>query len=132
MKTILSVFIILHGLVHIWYILIINRIVDFTPNMGWTGKSWLFSQCFSENSLRYMAIILYLLVTLLFMISGLAILINIEWQKTIITVAALLSSLTIIIFFDGKFELLVQKGFLGLIINLIIISIILYSRIKLN
>lgn len=128
MKTLLSVFIILHGLVHIWYILIITRIVDFTPDMGWTGRSWLLSEYLSGTAIRYIAVLLYLLATLLFVTSGIANLINLEWYKTLLFAAAFLSSITIIIFFDGKLDLLIQKGLLGLLINLIIISIISYLR----
>ena len=43
MKFIITLFILLHGWVHAWYLLLAGNIVKYTPDMGWTGHSWLLS-----------------------------------------------------------------------------------------
>jgi len=30
-------FLILHGLVHLWYLVLAFRLVEYKPDMGWTG-----------------------------------------------------------------------------------------------
>ena len=43
LRLLIGFFIVLHGLVHMWYFTLSQRLVEFQPEMGWTGKSWLFS-----------------------------------------------------------------------------------------
>ncbi|MGC9342288.1 MAG: hypothetical protein ACP5E3_06285 [Bacteroidales bacterium] len=122
MKTILSIFIILHGAVHIWFVLLLNKVVKYTPDMGWTGKSWLLAE---NNLTRYTGTVIYLLATVLFIASSLGIMLNKAWYPTLLLISAIVSSAGILLFFDGSFQMLVQKGIIGLGINLIIIIYIL-------
>lgn len=122
MKTILSIIIILHGAVHIWFVLLLNNVVRHTPDMGWTGKSWLLAE---SNLTRYVGTVIYLLATVLFISSSIGIMLNKAWYPALLLISAFVSSAGILLFFDGSFQMLVQKGVIGLGINLIIIIYIL-------
>lgn len=120
-KILFSVLIFLHGAVHVWYILLIGNIVKYSPDMGWTGKSWLLPGLPVEGFLRISGVIAYGLTVLLFLISVAGILLDKDWYPVLLVVSAIVSSIAILFFFDGCFRMLVQKGMIGLIINIIIL-----------
>lgn len=120
-RIIPGIFIILHGLVHIWYVVLSFNLVAFQPDMGWTGNSWLFSSLKSSQGLRVVAGILFIICTILFVVSGITILANFSDKNTLLFIAAILSTLTLVVFWDGKTSMIVQKGIIGVIINLVII-----------
>jgi hypothetical protein len=120
-RTISGIFIILHGLVHIWYVVLSFNLVTFQPDMGWTGKSWLLSSLKPNQVMRISAGILFIISTLLFVISGIAILAKMSGAPTILAIAAIISTITLLVFWDGKTDMMVQKGVIGIIINLVII-----------
>lgn len=37
----IGIFMLLHGLVHLWYFVMSRGLVELKPEMGWSGKSWL-------------------------------------------------------------------------------------------
>lgn len=120
-RIIPGIFIILHGLVHIWYVVLSFNLVAFQPDMGWTGNSWLFSFPKSSKGLRVVAGILFIICTILFVVSGITILANLSDKNSLLLIAAILSTLTLVVFWDGKTSMIVQKGIIGVIINLVII-----------
>ena len=121
MKFIITLFLLLHGWVHAWYLLLAWNIVKYTPDMGWTGNSWLLSGWMGESTLRALAIFLYLIAAILFTVTGIGYYSGKAWFISIMLISTIISSLTIITFFDGKFELLVQKGLVGLILNMVLL-----------
>jgi hypothetical protein len=120
-RIISGIFIILHGLVHIWYVVLSLNLVTFQPDMGWTGNSWLFASPKSHQVMRMIAGVLFIISTMLFVISGISILTNFSGTNTILPIAAILSTITLLVFWDGKTDMIVQKGVIGVIINLVII-----------
>lgn len=125
-QPLIGIFIILHGLVHLWYVVLSFRLVEFQPEMGWTGTSWLLSGNVQETTLRTLAGILFIASAFAFVISGIAVFANADWLKTFLLASALFSSLIMLVFWDGKLNLLVQKGVIGILINLGIIIMIAF------
>ena len=125
MTALIGVFIILHGLVHLWYVVLSFQWVTYQPDTGWTGKSWLFSAFMPQATIRSIAGVLFIIATLPFVVSGIGIFIKANWLNNFILGAAVFSSLVLIMFWDGKGEMLVQKGTIGLIINLVMIGFVL-------
>jgi len=125
LKTIITLFILMHGLVHAWYVLLLSKVVKYTPEMGWTGDSWLFHGPSPGPGARMAAAILYVLAGLMFVISGIGLMSGSAWNRSLLVASAILSSVLILIFFDGRPEMLVQKGLIGIIINIVIIILIL-------
>jgi len=117
-----GVFIILHGLVHLWYLTLSQGWVEFQSEMGWDGSSLLLSGFTSDSALRPIASILYLLSTVVFLAGGIGVFMQAEWTRSVLMAAAVLSSAVILLFWDGNGVMLVQKGILGLLINLVILG----------
>ena len=120
-KLLISIFIILHGLVHIWYFTLSRRLVEFEAQMGWSGKSWLFSGLLGDAGTRMLASLSYIFATLVFVASGVGIFLDTAWWRPLLLFSALISSVVIILFWDGKLQMLLEKGALGLLINIVII-----------
>lgn len=121
-------FIILHGLVHLWYFTLSQRLVEFQPEMGWTGKSWLSSNFLSDSISRPLASALYILATIAFVVSGIGIFTSAEWLPPVLVGSAVFSSAVILLFWDGSTQMLVQKGFIGLLINVAILVALLVFK----
>jgi hypothetical protein len=124
----IGTFLLLHGLVHGWFVVLAAGLVNFKSNMGWTGESWLLSVLFQPAILRFSAVILYSLSGLLFGAGAVGVYATATWKMQFLIAGAILSSTTIILFFDGNLQMLVQKGLIGLIINVYLIFYILILR----
>jgi hypothetical protein len=124
-RFLIGIFIILHGLVHFWYFTLSQRLVAFQPEMGWDGSSVILSNFVREPALRSIAGVLYVLAALTFVVGGVGLFIQADWMRPVLIGAAIFSSAVILLFWDGSGEMLVQKGLLGLLINLAILLILL-------
>lgn len=125
-QTLTGIFIILHGLVHLWYVVLSLNWVEFQPDMGWTGTSWLLSGILQESTVRTTAAVLFIVSAVAFVISGIGIFVDAEWLDAVILVSAIFSSVVLIVFWDGSLEMIVQKGVIGVLINLVVIAVTLF------
>lgn len=116
-KVIAGVIILLHGLVHGWFVILAAGYVNYKSNMGWTQESWILSEILEPVALKKLAIILFSTCGILFVAAALGISAESLWKMNSLVVAAVFSSISIILFFDGNWQMLVQKGLVGLIIN---------------
>lgn len=116
-----GVFIVLHGLVHLWYFTLSQGLVEFQPEMGWTGRSWLLSPALGGDGARSLASILYIVATVAFVGAGVALLARSEWLRWLLPAAALLSSVLILLFWEGGLNMWAQKGLIGLLINVVLL-----------
>ena len=106
LKTIVAIFVILHGLTHAIMAMVPNPkapdagIATFYPGLG----SWLLARLgFSESTTRTTAILLSVIATLGFVATGLAlfgILVPFDWWRTLAIGSAAVSLLLIVIFWD--------------------------------
>ena len=127
-RTLFAAFVILHGLVHLWFVVLSQELVPFEPEMGWTGESWLFTDLLRGISTRWLATILYTLITVAFVVSGIGVFARGEWWRPLMAGAAALSALTIFILWDGGFQHIVPKGLIGLLLDVGILLLILVLR----
>jgi hypothetical protein len=128
LKTLAGLFITLHGLVHLWYVALAQRLVDFEPEMGWTGESWLFTGLLGDGPARAVAAALYVVATLAFVAGGAGMVFHADWAGAVTIGAAVFSTVVIILCWDGGTGMLVQKGALGLLINVgILVALLVLS-----
>jgi len=128
-RFLIGLFVILHGLVHLWYFTLSQRLVEFKPEMGWTGKSWIFSNLLGDSTTRSLASILLVLVAIVFVISGVGIFIRADWWWPMLLGSAIFSSTILFLFWDGNMQLVVQKGLIGFLISLVILlALLLFQR----
>jgi hypothetical protein len=128
LSFLIGVFIVLHGLVHVWYVTLSQRLVEFQPEMGWSGRSWVLSNPLGDATTGSLASVLYGLATILFVAGGIGIFARTGWWRPMLISSAAFSSAIILLFWDGSMELLVQKGFIGLLINVgILVALLVFQ-----
>jgi hypothetical protein len=128
MQTILGIILCLHGLVHLWYVTLSRGWVDFQADMGWTGHSWILTNTLGSDITRGLATLLYSLATVSFTVAGIGLLANQDWARTGMIIASLISAGTILVFWDGSFKMLVEKGVIGFLISLGILGAAVFLK----
>ena len=129
LNSLLGVFIVLHGLVHLWYVTLSQRLVEFQPEMGWTGESWFFTSLLDDGAARSLASVLYVLAALGFVAGGVGIFAQQAWWRPVIIGSAAFSAAIIILFWDGRIQMPVEKGLLGLLINLaLLVALLIFGQ----
>lgn len=127
LSTLAGIFLILHGFVHLWYLVLAFGFVEYKPDMGWTGRSWIFSRIMGDSLIRSLAGVLFAIAALAFIISGIVFLAKSPWAQPMLLSSAILSSLIILFFWDGSMEYIVQKGVIGLLLNIVVILLVVLS-----
>lgn len=126
----LGLFIVLHGLVHLWYVTLSQRLVAFQPEMGWTGRSWLWSGLLGEGATRTLASAFYLLAAFALVTGGVGLSLQADWWRPVLMAAAVVSTVVIPLFWDGSLQMAVQKGLLGLLINAALLALLALPLLK--
>lgn len=124
MQIVFAIFVILHGLVHMWYVTLSQGWVEFQVEMGWNGRSWLLTDALGEKLSLNIASVLYVLSTLLFIITGVALLAKAPWARVALIVSSIVSAIAILVFWDGKPNMLIEKGLIGFLINIGILILV--------
>ena len=124
MQIVFAIFVILHGLVHMWYVTLSQRWVEFQVEMGWNGRSWLFTDALGQKLSLNIASVFYVLSTVLFVITGVALLARAPWARVALILSSVISAFTILVFWDGKPNMLVEKGLIGFLINIGILILV--------
>jgi hypothetical protein len=83
LSILIGVFIVLHGLVHVWYVTLSQRLVELQPEMGWSGRSWALSNLLGDATTRSLASVLYVLATILFVTGAIGIFARTGWWRPI-------------------------------------------------
>lgn len=124
-EKIAGLFIVAHGLVHLWLVTLSLKLVAFKPEMGWNGKSWLLTNALGDSITRTLATIMLVIATLGLSVGGVALTAHAKWSQPVLLISAILSALILIIFWDGSFEMIIQKGLIGLLISVAIVVAVL-------
>lgn len=120
-----AVFLILHGLVHMLYFGQSARVFELQPGMVWPDGSLVFSRLLGDSAARNLASVLLVLAAIGFVIGGIGIFARQSWWRPVVLVTAVFSSVIYILFWDGGFQHLDNKGGVGILINLAILAALL-------
>jgi hypothetical protein len=120
-----AVFLILHGLVHMLYFGQSARVFELQPGMIWPDGSWAFSRLLGDSAARNLSSALLVLAAIGFVIGGVGIFTKQAWWRPTIVVVSLFSSVIYLLFWDGGFQHLDNKGGVGILINLAILAALL-------
>jgi len=123
-----GIFIVLHGLVHLLYFGQSAKYFELQPGMTWPDGSWAFSRLFGEIGIRNLASVLLALTAFVFVAGGIGIFTKQAWWRPVILAAAVFSSLIYLLFWDGGWGRLDNKGGVGILINLAILAALLVFR----
>ncbi len=122
-RVLAGLFVIAHGLVHLWFVVLSREWVPFEPKMGWTGESWLLTGILGDAATRSLASVLYALAALVFVIGGIGVGVGGPWARPILIGVAGLSAAMIVIFWDGHPGMIVEKGLLGFLISVGVLAV---------
>jgi hypothetical protein len=120
-----SIFLILHGMVHLLYAGHSRGFFELRPEMTWPAGAWLVSRLLGDQTTRLVASIALVLATLGYAAGGLGLLLQADWWRLVTVVSAVFSLLLFLVLWDGKFQAVADQGGLGLLINLAILIVIL-------
>jgi len=118
-------FIILHGLVHLLYVGQSQRLFELRPGMIWPDASWAFSRLFGDRATRGLTSITFILVAIGFVAGGVGLIFNQSWWHPFVVGATAVSSVMIILLWDGRPRKLDNQGGVGLLINLALLTLLL-------
>jgi hypothetical protein len=125
-RFIIGLVIALHGLVHFWFIALALRLVEFKPEMGWTSKSWLFTNQLGDDLTRKVASVLLFIVMIALFVGGIAFIFQANWARPLLIYSAVASIAILILFWDGSFDLIVSKGLIAFLLDAAIIAGMVY------
>ena len=118
MRLIISSFLVAHGLVHLWFVVLSRNMIPFHKDMGWNAESWLLSKFASAHWQENIASLLFAISALLFVAAAVGFYFQLSSWRTMLWIASFFSSLTIFLFWDGEPRMLIEKGIIGLLINI--------------
>ena len=117
-----ALFLAAHGLVHLLYVAISQGWVEEEEAMGWNGRSWLLSRLLPEATVLNLGSALYVVVTAGFVVGAIGYLLGTGWATSALVGASVLSTATILLMWDGSLAKVVDKGLLGVVINLFVVA----------
>jgi uncharacterized membrane protein YphA (DoxX/SURF4 family) len=120
-----SVFVVLHGLVHMLYFGQSARYFELQPGMVWPDGSWAFTRLLGGPATRNLANIFLALAALGFVVGGAGFLLKQAWWRPAVVGAAFFSTAIYLLLWDGAWQNLDNKGAVGILINLAILAAVL-------
>ena len=124
-RIIFGVFIVLHGLVHLLYFGQSQRLFELQPGMVWPDGSWLFARVLDVAGNRVLATLFLVWAAIGFVAAGVGIFAGQSWFRPVLAATAAFSSFIYIFFWDGGWQNLDDKGGVGLLINMAILTAVL-------
>jgi hypothetical protein len=130
-QILLGLYIMAHGAIHIMFLFYHYDEKD-DVYLGWSRRSWLLDKVIPEKTTTYIGKITWVLIMILFGVSGLLLIltglnliaIN-EFVSLLIIISSIVATLAFIVFYDG----LSPTPFhwiLGVIINLVLITFVVF------
>ena len=124
-RILFSIFIVLHGLVHLLYFGQSTRFFELQPGMVWPDGSWAFASFLGGSAIRNLASVLLILAAVGFVAGGVSLFLKQAWWQPVVISTAVFSSTIYMLFWDGVMHSLDNKGGVGILINLAILTAIL-------
>jgi hypothetical protein len=129
MLTILmGVFLLLHGLVHLLYAGQSGRLFELRPGMTWPDGSWAFSKLLGVETIRQLGVVVLALAALGLFAGGLGLILRQDWGRPAALAAAALSAAIFVLMWDGRLQVLHDKGAIGVLLDLAILAAVLVLR----
>jgi len=124
-RILVGVFIVLHGLVHLFYFGQSRRIFELQSDMVWPDGSWAFSKLLGDQTTRALASICCVVAAAGFVVGGIGIFAKQGWWRPAVVGSAAFSAVLFALFWDGKMQKLSENGAIGLLINVAILVALL-------
>jgi hypothetical protein len=125
LRFLFGVFIVLHGLVHMLYFGQSARLFELRPGMVWPDGAWTFSRPLGDITTRNLASMACVLAAIGFVAGGIGIFVSQAWWRPMVVASAIFSAVLFVLFWDGKTQMLDDKGGIGLLIDLALLVALL-------
>lgn len=123
LRIIFGIFVVLHGLVHLLYFGQSARYFELQPGMVWPDRSWAFSKLLSETITRTLASIFLALAAIGFVAGSAGVFARQAWWPAMAIGVAAFSTVLFVLFWDGVFQQLANKGMVAILINAAIVVV---------
>jgi hypothetical protein len=128
LRYLVAIFFVLHGLVHLLYAGQSMRIFELQPGMSWPDGAWAFSRMLGDGGARMLAAVFLVLAAVGFVTSGAGLFARQGWWRSVVVGAAVFSSAIFVLFWDGGWQNLDDKGAFALLINAaILVAVLLFQ-----
>ena len=117
MRLALALFLVLHGLVQVFFVGWSLRRFALRPGMTWPDDSWALSRLLGERTTRPFAAAVMAFATAAFVVAGIALLLDQKAWQAIMAIALALSTGGFILFWNGKLGGLPNQGAFAVLIN---------------
>ena len=84
--------------------------IEVEEQMGWNGHSWLLSSILPAETILSLASLLYVVVTAGFVAGGVGYVLDQDWTVAVLVGSAILSTVVLVVMWDGKTDLLIEMG----------------------
>lgn len=128
LELLIGLFIVLHGLVHLFYFGQSRRLFELQTGMVWPDGSWAFSKRLGNETTRMLASTSCILAAIGFVAGSIGLLTGQTWGSPVVVGSAVLSTIIFILFWDGNWQKWNDKGGVGILINLAILVALLKLR----
>jgi hypothetical protein len=126
LRIIIAAVLFIHGIGHIMGVLPALQVGDVA---GWNSRSWLLTPLIGETASRILSAVLFLMALIGFLASALALmswLVPHEWWRTLAVVSAVISLVTVVLFWNAFVALVPNKvGALGVDIAVLVCLLVL-------
>jgi len=127
-KLAISIFMILHGLVHLLYVGQSQRVFELQSGMVWPDGSWTFSRIMGDETTRLVASVFLVLAAIGFVVSGAGLYFEQAWWRTAVAGVSVFSSIIYIVMWNGKMQHLDNQGAIGILINIALIVVAVVAK----
>jgi len=127
-RILFGIFIVLHGLVHLLYFGQSARYFELQPGLVWPDGAWVLSGYLGAENIRKLASILLVDAALIFLVGGVGVFIKQGWWRFIVIFGAIFSTVSYFLLWNGKFERLADNGWVGILINLVVLAALLLFK----
>lgn len=125
LRFLFGLFLVLHGLVHLLYLGQSQRVFELQPSMVWPDGSWVFSGLLGNGPTRLLASICLAVMAIGFAIGGAGILLRQGWWRPVVVGVSIFSSVLYVLLWDGGWQNLDDKGGVGLLLNVALLTAVL-------
>jgi len=128
LRFIVGAFVVLHGLVHLFYFGQARRLFDLQAEMTWPDGSWAFSRLLGDGAARGLASVACVLAAIGLVGGGAGILLGQAWWRPVIAAAAAFAAVVFVLFWNGRMQRLDYQGGIGILIDIAILASVLVFR----
>lgn len=129
LRVTFSLFLVLHGLVHLLYLGQSAGYFELQPGLRWPDGSWAFARLLGDGATRGVATLSLGMAAVAFVAGGLGLFARQNWWQPLVVGAAVFSALLFLFMWDGGLQRLDDKGAVGLLLNLALLAVLLFHWI---